>query len=766
MDDVIAMTKSDIKNVISAKGKEVIFNAKVQCFENDEKCSRFFFKKVVENKGMIVEMEGKKTNDKILVEELKFYQDLFNKKTIDHSFTEDLLNAMDLKLEKSDQESLCESGAIGHGFPPGPGSWKLNCALLEREEVLAELRDAYIVWRNDKVFFDKTCDWWEYVKVEFRCFFQAKSRQQACERKRDFREMQRQLRPLQDLLQCGWDVRKELEEAKKGLKRHFEEESKRIVFRSKVENLEKGEKCNSFFFRKLHAGHTPLKELRDETGNMHSGKKEVMGVVTDYYRSLYSRKTTDPEAADKFLSELFAEAIRQNGEIRGITAPGPGHFEVKCSLYMDDVTVFCADQSSVTALVQTCEEFGRASGAKVNCGKSEAMLFGKWYLPSPASFPFTIKPDFIKILGVWFGKEGAALKSWEERLAKVNQRIGLWSLRQLTIEGKAMVLRNEVLPVLQYTAQAWPPLATVSRAITRTVFRFIWGSKMDRVKRTVMYKEPRKGGKGIPDIPTLLRIAFVCDCVRRTLRTANGSAGKAMSRYFLLPLWRGFGWDKWDSSFPYNWHAPWFYGDVVRFVREHQLEGLKPDLWKPKTIHKHIRAKDSLESVPGLHADTLETVWTNVSSGRLTNGHKDISWMAIQGGLPLRSFMHARNLCKTRYCPRCPFTEETSLHIFWQCPFAQGLLKALEHELKDSVPRNRLSYRSVLYGLFPGNTTDGAIQEAWRLMNCFKDAIWFARNRLILRRESVSVQDCRRLIHSLLRDYSTWDSPDVDEEED
>ncbi|KAM4012230.1 LOW QUALITY PROTEIN: uncharacterized protein ACNLHF_001170 [Anomaloglossus baeobatrachus] len=432
----------------------------------------------------------------------------------------------------SDHRAIHFQGALGHGFPVGPGSWKLNCSLLEKGEVLEELRAAYSTWRAYKAGFQSVSDWWEYVKLEFRFFFQAKSQQQACVKKRDFRRLQRELRSLHDLLRCGWDVREELEETKKSLKRHFEEESKRIVFRSKVENLEKGEKCNSFFFRKLHTGHTPLNELRDESGIMRRGKEDVMKVVSDFYSELYARKTTDPEAADKFLSELFAEAIRRNGEIRGITAPGPDRFEVKCSLYMDDVTVFCADRRSVDTLVQTCETFGRASGAKVNCGKSEAMLFGDWQPASSAPFPFSIQPDFIKVLGVWFGKEGAALKSWEERLIKITQRIGLWSLRRLTCEGKALVLRNEVLPVLQYTAQAWPPLATVCRAITRTVFRFVWGSKMDRVKRTIMYKDPRKGGKGVPDIPTLLRSSFVCDCVRRSLRVKRGSAGIHVS---LLP---------------------------------------------------------------------------------------------------------------------------------------------------------------------------------------------------------------------------------------
>ncbi|KAM4699100.1 uncharacterized protein O3C94_000703 [Discoglossus pictus] len=488
-----------------------------------------------------------------------------------------------------------------------------------------------------------------------------------------------------------------MEEAKESLKRHFEEESKRLIFRSKVEHLEK---------------------------------------------------------------ELFAEYIRGSPEIRGITAPGPDRRQVKCSLYMDDVTIFCSDERSVRTLVQVCEDFGRASGAKVNCGKSETALFGEWHLTS-APLPFPIKSDLIKILGVWFGGKGAALKCWEERLARVQQKFGLWSLRDLSMEGKILVLRNEILPVLQYVAQAWPPLTSVCRAISKAVFYFIWGSKMDRVKRTVLCKEPLKGGKGVPDIPTMLRIFFACNCVRRTLRDCDqGSAGVAMSRFFLLPLWRGLGWDRWDSSFPYNWTTPWFYQDVVKFVREHQLQSIKPDLWTPKVIYKLLRSKDIMESVDGLPAKTAETVWDNVSSKRLTNRHKDTAWMAIQGGLPLRQFMHARGLCKYRHCPRGCTAEETSLHVFWQCPFAQNLLDSLADELKDCIPRRYLTYHSVLYGLFHGTHSVGAIQDAWRIMCCVKDALWFARNRLILKRITVTTQDCRRLVLSLLRDYSILDSPE------
>lgn len=65
----------------------------------------------------------------------------------------------------------------------------------------------------------------------------------------------------------------------------------------------------------------------------------------------------------------------------------------------------------------------------------ESGIFGKWHLSPFVPITFKISTDFIKILGVWFGAEGAALMSWDERLAKMNQKCGLWSLRELTIEG-------------------------------------------------------------------------------------------------------------------------------------------------------------------------------------------------------------------------------------------------------------------------------------------------------------------------------------------
>ncbi|KAJ1169259.1 hypothetical protein NDU88_001165 [Pleurodeles waltl] len=239
---------------------------------------------------------------------------------------------------------------------------------------------------------------------------------------------------------------------------------------------------------------------------------------------------------------LLAEYIRKNPNIRGIPTPGDAKKEVKCTLYMDDVTLFSTDGKSVQSLLEACKDFGKASGAKINVDKSQAKLFGCWDLCNEP-LPFPIEAGLVKILGIWFGGPGAAAKSWNERLAKVKQKQGFWSLRHLSIEGKALVLRNDSLPMLQYVTQAWPLLANIAWAVNSMVFYFVWHSRMDRVKRSVMHKEQCKEGKAVPDIPTILRAFFVLGCVRITLLNEN----KDHSAYrvfcvFLLPVWTRLGW--------------------------------------------------------------------------------------------------------------------------------------------------------------------------------------------------------------------------------
>ncbi|KAJ1149771.1 hypothetical protein NDU88_002576 [Pleurodeles waltl] len=150
----------------------------------------------------------------------------------------------------SDHRAVSFEGELTGQFPAGPGSWQQNCSLLENEELVANLRVAYVEWRD---IFHSADEWWEWVMDRFRSFFKDASRAAAGEKKSEFRQLQSTLQRLFELKLRGWEMDGELEEIQKGLAEHFREDSRKIIFWTRTENLEKDEKCNSFFFKKLHS---------------------------------------------------------------------------------------------------------------------------------------------------------------------------------------------------------------------------------------------------------------------------------------------------------------------------------------------------------------------------------------------------------------------------------------------------------------------------------------------------------------------------------
>eukprot|EP00061_Rhincodon_typus_P008421 g31011.t1 len=151
--------------------------------------------------------------------------------------------------------------------------------------------------------------------------------------------------------------------------------------------------------------------------------------------------------------------------LRGVTIQGSGGLHVKASPYVDDFAVFYLALLSVQELMSICDRFELDSEAKVNQGKNEAMT------------------DDLKVLGIWFRGARTHAKTWEERIAKVRQKLSFWEYSSLSIAGKNLAIRCEALSLLS--------------------------SKMDRVRRDIMDKTLDKGWKNVPNATLILMANFV-----------------------------------------------------------------------------------------------------------------------------------------------------------------------------------------------------------------------------------------------------------------
>ena len=134
MADEMDHVRKRIKEVLTERGKQIIFQTRVKHLEQDEKCSSFFFKKANKGKRVfegVYDEEGRECKGEDMLECVtKFYERLYEGVYVDESDTrmidmvEDNLDEDDkvfLQKAVSEEEAVTSMGANktpgGDGLP-------------------------------------------------------------------------------------------------------------------------------------------------------------------------------------------------------------------------------------------------------------------------------------------------------------------------------------------------------------------------------------------------------------------------------------------------------------------------------------------------------------------------------------------------------------------------------------------------------------------------------------------------------------------------
>ena len=140
-------------------------------------------------------------------------------------------------------------------------------------------------------------------------------------------------------------------------------------------------------------------------------------------------------------AELLANKIRQDSTVKGIKIFGN---EFKLSQFADDTTLFNADLGSLEKALKIVEVFGRLAGVFLNVKKTKAIWLGKWMnnKNKPLNISWFHCP--VKILGIHFSydEKGNNELNFSQKIRKLQTKLDMWSARDLTIFGRAMILKS------------------------------------------------------------------------------------------------------------------------------------------------------------------------------------------------------------------------------------------------------------------------------------------------------------------------------------
>lgn len=142
-------------------------------------------------------------------------------------------------------------------------------------------------------------------------------------------------------------------------------------------------------------------------------------------------------------------AIRANGRVEGLWLPGSGGEQVKVAMYADDMTLFAIRERSV-AMAMEVRRFEAASGLAINIQKSQVKYFSNWSSRKQQVCGMQVCEGPLRVLGVDFVEGDSSHLNWERKIAGARKRLGLWQQRPLTITGKVMVLKADILSSLIY----------------------------------------------------------------------------------------------------------------------------------------------------------------------------------------------------------------------------------------------------------------------------------------------------------------------------
>ena len=224
------------------------------------------------------------------------------------------------------------------------------------------------------------------------------------------------------------------------------------------------------------------------------------GNVSKFFSLERGCRQGDPLAPYIFILtvELLAISIKENINITGITVNGK---ENKIGQYADDsFLTLDGSEKTLRESMSTIDKFGVVSGLRLNISKSQAIWLG-----SKSDSEETLCEEFeikwenkeFKLLGITFTKnlDDMVSRNYYSKIKSIKILLASWMKRDLTPIGKITIIKTLALPKLIHLFSALPdPSKQLLDEINKIFFKFIWGYKVERLKRNTIVGNYDEGG--------------------------------------------------------------------------------------------------------------------------------------------------------------------------------------------------------------------------------------------------------------------------------
>ncbi|XP_031759939.1 uncharacterized protein LOC116411581 [Xenopus tropicalis] len=285
--------------------------------------------------------------------------------------------------------------------------------------------------------------------------------------------------------------------------------------------------------------------------------------------------------------------------------------------------------------------------------------------------------------------------------------------------------------------------------MNRLIFVFLWGSRMEKLRREIVYKQQKNGGLDLPNICVFVQLQY-WGCIVRIL--SKDSCCACMIQYMGGWLFRWWGWQAIELNRPVHFEVPKFYLCLKEFRDTYELEKLGVEEKNKKVVKQWIRRNERVSNMDGLKSDDSLRLWKKLQKSELAKRQRDVVWMSLHKCLPTREFLGKRGLCRAAVCPVGGYGDvETVDHLFWGCVYAREVRDGLKPLFRELCGLETVTWGTIMFGLGVANKVKSRV--LWLLLGCIKEVLWDVRNLLIFKNQVIGKEMCLNMILGRLYVY-------------
>ena len=209
-------------------------------------------------------------------------------------------------------------------------------------------------------------------------------------------------------------------------------------------------------------------------------------------------------------SETLSSYIRKNKNILGLRYKMKNlePLEHKINQFADDLEVCVTSIRSIDHLFETLSKFEKATNARINKDKTEALWIGKWKGRQDKPHNLKWTNNYVKFTGIYVGNKVGASGTkdlseinFAEQFESIKKKITYWQGKGISLTGRIKIVNIFILSRFWYRTRIFNLTTRHKSLLSNLIRNFIWQNKTGgRVRQEVLSLSYQNGGLQLADV--------------------------------------------------------------------------------------------------------------------------------------------------------------------------------------------------------------------------------------------------------------------------